>query len=110
MHTKENMLDYVINLFEDALDFSWSSAKACHAVLLCRMEQGEKMQVGMILKKLTEFVVPMLSDMWRLPTVPRGIRTGLLLPKPTLAFIITKAPVVRSNLMKRRVCFISTFA
>ena len=41
MHAKENMLDYVINLFEDAKDFSWSSAKAYHAVLLCRMEQGE---------------------------------------------------------------------
>ena len=40
-HTKENMLEYVINLLEDAQDFSWSSAKACHAALLCRMEQGE---------------------------------------------------------------------
>ena len=41
MHTRENMLDYVINLLEDAQDFSWSSAKASHAVLLCRMEQGD---------------------------------------------------------------------
>ena len=39
--TRENMLDYCINLLEDATDFSWSSAKASHAVLLCRMEQGE---------------------------------------------------------------------
>ena len=38
---KEFMLDYVINLLDDATDFSWASAKACHAVLLCRMEQGE---------------------------------------------------------------------
>ena len=37
---KEHMLDYCINLLEDATDFSWSSAKASHAVLLCRMEQG----------------------------------------------------------------------
>ena len=37
VHTRENMLYYVINLLEDAQDFSWSSAKACHAVLLCRM-------------------------------------------------------------------------
>ena len=35
------MLDYLINLLEDATDFSWASAKASHAVLLCRMEQGE---------------------------------------------------------------------
>ena len=38
---KEYMLDYVINLLEDANDSSWASAKASHAVLLCRMEQGE---------------------------------------------------------------------
>ena len=38
---KEFMLDYVINVLDDATDFSWASAKACHAVLLCRMEQGE---------------------------------------------------------------------
>ena len=38
---RENMLDYCINLLEDATDFLWSSAKASHVVLLCRMEQGE---------------------------------------------------------------------
>ena len=26
---------------EDASDFSWVSAKACHAVLLCEMERGK---------------------------------------------------------------------
>ena len=35
------MLDYLISLLEDAQDFSWDAAKASHAVLLCRMEQGE---------------------------------------------------------------------
>ena len=35
------MLGYCINLLEDATDFSWSSANASHAILLCRMEQGE---------------------------------------------------------------------
>ena len=35
------MLDYMISLFDDANDFSWNAAKASHAVLLCRMEQGE---------------------------------------------------------------------
>ena len=38
---REFILDYVINLLDDATDFSWAFAKACHAVLLCRMEQGE---------------------------------------------------------------------
>ena len=35
------MLDYLISLFDDSNDFSWSAAKSSHAVLLCRMEQGE---------------------------------------------------------------------
>ena len=35
------MLDYLIFLLDDSNNFSWSSAKASHAVLLCRMEQGE---------------------------------------------------------------------
>ena len=38
---KDCMLDYVINLLNDAQDFSWSFAKAWYAVLLCRMEQGK---------------------------------------------------------------------
>ena len=38
---KAHMLDYMIALMDDAYDFSWSSAKACHTVLLFRMEQGE---------------------------------------------------------------------
>ena len=41
MVTKEHMLHYVINLLDDATDFSWASTKARNAVLLCRMEQGE---------------------------------------------------------------------
>ena len=38
---KDHMLNYLIDLIDDANDFSWSVAKASHAVLLCRMEQGE---------------------------------------------------------------------
>ena len=38
---REHMLDHVIDLLDDATDFSWPSAKASHVVLLCRMEQGE---------------------------------------------------------------------
>ena len=40
LKTRESMLDYIINLLDDAANF-WASAKASHAVLLCRMEQGE---------------------------------------------------------------------
>ena len=31
---------YLHDLMEDATDFTWSSAKAAHAVLLCEMERG----------------------------------------------------------------------
>ena len=41
LETRQYMLDYMISLMDDANDFSWISAKASHAVLLCRMEQGE---------------------------------------------------------------------
>ena len=39
--SKDHMLDYLIALLDDSNDFSWQAAKASHAVLLCRMEQGE---------------------------------------------------------------------
>ena len=35
------MLNYLIDLLDDAQDFSWTVAKASHAELLCCMEQGE---------------------------------------------------------------------
>ena len=41
VENKEYMLDYFIQLLEDANDFSWDAAKVSHAVLLCRMEQGD---------------------------------------------------------------------
>ena len=34
------MVSYLSDLMEDATDFSWQSAKAAHAVLLCEMERG----------------------------------------------------------------------
>ena len=37
-HNKTCMLDYLGNIMEDASDFSWDSAKACHAVILINME------------------------------------------------------------------------
>ena len=38
--SREQMLWYLNDLMEDATDFSWASAKAAHAVLLCEMERG----------------------------------------------------------------------
>ena len=41
LEVKNAMLDYLSEIMEDANDFSWQSAKASHAVLLCRMEEGK---------------------------------------------------------------------
>ena len=41
IQNKDAMLDYLISLLDDCNDFSWASTKAFHAVLGCRMEQGE---------------------------------------------------------------------
>ena len=41
VNIKNQMLDYMSELMEDAQDFGWSSAKGAHAVLLCRMEEGK---------------------------------------------------------------------
>ena len=84
MHTRENMLDYVINLLEETQEFSWSSAKACHAVLLCRMEQGEVKSWNETEK--IEFGGHMPSEMLQLHTVPRGILIKQPMPKPPLVY------------------------
>ena len=39
--TRGHMFDYLIALLDDSNDFLWQAGKASHAVLLCRMEQGE---------------------------------------------------------------------
>ena len=38
--TKDQMLQYLVDIMADATDFSWQNAKAAHAVLLCDMERG----------------------------------------------------------------------
>ena len=35
------MLQYFAELFEDANDFAWISAKNCHAAVCCQMEEGQ---------------------------------------------------------------------
>ena len=57
---KEHMLDYLIALMKDANDFSWDAAQGSHAVLLCRMEQGEVKNYTET-EKLDRII---LKDMW----------------------------------------------
>ena len=40
INTKDIMLDYFQGLFEDANDFAWSSAKKCHSIVCCRVEEA----------------------------------------------------------------------
>ena len=47
---REFMLAYLINLLGDANDLYWGTAKANHALLLCRVEQG-KSKIELRLKK-----------------------------------------------------------
>ena len=39
--TKNQMLEYLSDIMEDSHDFGWQSAKAAHAVLLCKMEENK---------------------------------------------------------------------
>ena len=41
LETKNQMLEYLSDLMEDSQDFGWQSAKAAHAVLLCKMEENK---------------------------------------------------------------------
>ena len=41
LEIKNSMLEYLTEIMEDANDFGWQSAKAPHAVLLCRIEDGK---------------------------------------------------------------------
>ena len=107
VHTKENMLDYVINLLEDAQDFSSSSAKAWHAVLLCRMKQRE-VKGWNENDKINRYVVLTVSDTTRFPTVTGGIQTKLLMQKGSTVCISIKV-LHKSSPMKQKVCSTSTY-
>ena len=37
---RNTMVSYLVDLMEDATDFTWQRAKAAHAVLICEMERG----------------------------------------------------------------------
>ena len=37
---RENMIEYLVELLQDAVDFSWPSAKGAHLVLVHRIADG----------------------------------------------------------------------
>ena len=64
LQTRGHMLDYFIALLDDSNDFSWQAAKASHAVLLCRMEQGERLLAGLKQIKSTRSEEQMCRDIY----------------------------------------------
>ena len=110
---QKHMLEYLISIMDDANDFSWTSAKASHAVLLCRMEQGEVKDYSDTLA-IDRIRVQMHKNMCPIPKLL--LRHTLVLAKstqklqnPCLALIITKALVYRQNLMRQGGYCTSTF-
>ena len=100
---RDFMLDYVINLLEDAMDFSWSSAKDSHAVLLCCMEQGkiggwqEVEKIDRVRRAHAQRHTCHQSNM-------------VLLPKSSPMFISIKIRVHRIKLMKQKVSCTNIYA
>ena len=95
MVTKEHVLD-------DATDFSWVSAKASHAVLLCRMEQGE-IAGWQETENLTGLGEPMHKGMLLVKVALKERRTKVRVEAECFpVFILTKVPVCRSKLMRNK--------
>ena len=98
--TKEHMLDYLVALFDDANDFSWDAAKASHAVLLCRMEQGE-------INSYSEVDKGIIFPVCLVIAVKKLVRK---ISSPCPVNIITRALVTSSKHTKLGVWFIDIFA
>ena len=108
------MLEYLISLLDDANDFSWDVAKASHAVLLCRMEQGEVVTYQEIEKKLTALgglivrdILHKVSTVLRICIILEKVQTNL--PSPCLASTTIKVLVSTRNHMILKVLYTSTF-
>ena len=69
---------------EDANDFSWDAARARHAVLLCRMEQGE----------VKNYCDTDKLDRIRRANAQRHVTTLSLAPTSIRAHVCTKGPTI----------------
>ena len=110
------MLDYLISLLDDANDFSWDAAKASHAVLLCRMEQGEVVsyqetdkidrirRANAILHRARD-ILHRVSTVLNLSIMPGKMLTKS--PNPCLVSTLIKVLVFNKNHTRRRVLYIN---
>ena len=98
---RNNMLDYVINLLDGVQDFSWSSAEANHAVLLCRMEQD-----------VSGWPDTDRTDRIQRPHAqrhfPQTVQKKCVVNKVTPCVYFSKILVFRNKLMRPDECFINT--
>ena len=95
-----DMLDYLINLLEDATDFSWVRRKP--SMLSCCVGWNKvKSKVGQKWKKLTVLEGFMHCSMWLLLTVLRGVRKKHTVMQKLFPVSISKKVLAfKSNLMK----------
>ena len=105
---REYMLDYIIDLLDDATDFSWASAKASHAVLLCRMEQGE-IGSGWKPNKLTGYVGLTLKDTIMVKVVLKEHKTSIHPRKLPLVYIKLKGCARKNKPMRLKVSCTNTY-
>ena len=101
---RESMLDYLVSLLDDAQDFSWGVAKASHAVLLCRMEQGE-LVITVVRTKLIELEGLMPRDMVAQKNLSVTKKSIKSLQRSCLAIFSTKIPVLLAKHMKPKVSY-----
>ena len=110
---RQHMLEYMISLMDDANDFSWISAKASHAVLLCRMEQGEiksysdTLAIDRIRRANAQKHITVSQT-----NSPQNSSNGKNMARqlnPCLAHILIKVYVYKRNPMRPGVFFTSTF-
>ena len=100
---QRGMLDYLIFLLDDAKDFSWEGAKASHALLICRMEQG-KIKGYTQTNKIDQI---RRANAQRHPTqtilnsIPLERNSMLKLQKVCHVGFLTKAPVSIKKLIRR---------
>ena len=106
----EFMLDYVINLLDDATDISWASAKACHAVLLCRMEQGKIQSWSQTDKIDRERRAHGQRHVTGQGSIKTKINVSLLVVKYSVVCILIEGCVCKSKHIKQKVSSINTFA
>ena len=105
------MLDYLISLLDDANDFSWDAAKASHAVLLCRMEQGEVVsyqeptKLIVLGEPMPRDILHKVSTMLNLSIMPGKMQTKS--PNPCLVSTSIKVLVFNKNHTRRRVLYIN---